>query len=190
MRKTLAWIFVIILGISMLTGCARSPSALESEIGSVLDSIHDAVPTLTPKSTLEPTPEPASEVEVDTAALEGELVEIKEYNEKVSATILVPDGWTYRFNPDKDMLFLKCNDGEFVFTFTSALLPVLDSHTVIKPKSIDGYEVRGRIEEDGTTRYVGDLGIGNYRIHIRSEDLDLESSEICAILDTIVITIN
>ena len=54
MKRTFVLILVLLISVSLITGCGKSTSTLESEIKSVLDSIIDAVPESTTESASEP----------------------------------------------------------------------------------------------------------------------------------------
>ena len=156
-------------------------------------ALSPTAPSSTVPSPTEPASEPVVEseieAEVENAILEGELVEIDYYGKGVYGKIIVPDGWTHRVGPYNDFVDVKCDDGVFRFALKVVPLGVIEGAMEIASKTVAGYEMVGRLTADGMIEYSGDM-IGNYRIYLSSSDLDMESAEICAILDTIVITID
>ena len=136
--------------------------------------------------------ESESESEVELDIVDGELVTFKASQTDISATIVVPEGWSFEILAKENGVKLRNDDGQFVIQFSEANVTGLLDATEIEGKTIGGYECRGQTK-DGYVEYIGEDIAEKCRLYIYTSTFDedyMKSPEVCDILDTVVVTVN
>ena len=117
----------------------------------------------------------------------GEPVTFETEDGKVTATIFIPQGWSYKFYTSRAGVRIINDEGEFTFCIVGGGVGTPKA-TDTGGRIIAGYEMRGQAT-DKIDELIGVIA-DDWKAYVFSSTFDLNGPVISDILDTIIITVN